>query len=327
MNILMQTIAYIVVILSIAISYQYENLAYTHLLSKIGAPETSWMWAVVVAAAFNMGKLVTFKSIIDAKSKHISYLWKSYIAVTLLVANSFICSFAVMSYSLDSPMVDQVVQERKQHHNEAYQLKEQSIIKKYDRERTNLVTQFEQERLAISAQYKPAIDKYDADLKEERQIRNLMTGSFKGKRYIDIEVKLNKEKKKQEQAFDALQIRQDKKITELNNNQNSELQTLSDSFSDAYNNLTASAVKNSGDARIQDPMFNSAVNVFNGVSGKKITYVAVIMAFSIMMSLIIEFLSFSTLQYINRLNETDEAIPPTTQETDQEENVVSLEAA
>ncbi len=327
MNILMQTIAYIVVILSIAISYQYENLAYTHLLNKIGAPETSWIWAVVVAATFNLGKLVTFKSIIDAKSKRISYLWKSYIAVTLLVTNSFICSFAVMSFSLDSPMLDQVVQEQKQHHNEAYQLKEQAVIKKYDRERANLVTQFEQERAAISDQFQPAINKYDADLKEERKVTNLITGSFKGRRYKDIERKLTGEKDKMQKAFDALQIRQDNKIAALNDKQNAELQALSDSFSDAFNNLTASAIKNSGNARIQDPMFSAAVNVFNGVSGTKITYVAVIMAFSIMMSLIIEFVSFSTLQYINRLNEKEEQIPTNTQSSEQEENVVSLEAA
>lgn len=315
MNTLKQTLAYIVVILIAAISTKYEFDAYTHILAQMTAP-IEHLWPLLVALAFNLGKVLLFQSIIEAKSKSLFKLWKSYLALTLVMVNSFVCAFCMMSYSLESPSLDRVVQEQKQHVNEGQNRKEQAVIAKFGILRESLESQFAKESQRNIELYQPQIDKYDAELTAEREDKNEFTGVFKGKEYEDIERLLNEAKTDLKASNNKSRNAFNNKMALLNNKMERELQALSDEYSNLHNNLSIDAIKASGNERIHDDMLVSSLKVFNGITISSAIYLHLIGFFALLMALIVESLAFALLQYIHRLQQEldDDDTPSTPQE-------------
>lgn len=300
MNTFKQTLSYIVVILIAAISTKYEFDAYTHILAEMTSviPE---LWPLIVAIAFNIAKLLTFQSIIEAKSKSFMNLWKTYLALSLLMLNSFVCAFCVMSYSLESPRLDDVVKEQKQHVNEGYRTKEQAILNKFERLRASAESQYAQETQRSIELFQPQIDKYDMELTEERKDKNKLTGVFKGDEYKDIERLLNQAKDNLQQAQVKSQRTYNNKVTVLNSKMEAQLEALSDEFASLHQSLSIDAVQASGSERIRDDMLVSSLKVFNGITVGSAIYLQLIGFFAVLMALIVESVAFAILQYIHRL--------------------------
>jgi hypothetical protein len=315
MNTLKQTLAYIVVLLIAAISTKYEFDAYKHLLAQMSAPIEN-LWPLLVAVAFNLGKILLFQSIIEAKSKSLFKLWKSYLALTLLMVNSFVCAFCVMSYSLESPQLERVVQEQKQHVNEGQNRKEQAVNGKFDNLRESLESQFTKESQRNIELYQPQIDKYDVDLTAERENKNQFTGVFNGIRYKEILRLLNEAKADLKAVNTKSRNAFNNKMAVLNNKMEGELQALSDEYTHLHNNLSIDAIKASGNERIHDDMLVSSLKVFNGITISSAIYLHLIGFFAFLMALIVESLAFAILQYIHRLQQEldDDDTPPTLQE-------------
>jgi hypothetical protein len=311
MNTLKQIFAYIVVLLIAAISIKFEFDAYKHILAQMTAPIAN-LWPLLVAVAFNLGKLLVFLSIIEAKSKSFFKLWKTYLALTFLMLNSFVCAFCMMSYSLESPQLDRVVQEQKQHVNEGQNIKEQAVIGKFDNLSESLASQFAKESQQNIELYQPQIDKYDAELKVEEKNKNKFTGVFIGDIYNEILRKLTEAKDDLTQAHVKSQRSFDNKMAALNNKMEDELQSLSDEYTALHNNLSVDAIRASGNERIHDDMLVSALKVYNGITIGSILYLNLIAFFASLMAVIVELVAFAMLQYIHRLQHEcdDDDTPP-----------------
>lgn len=315
MNTLKQTLAYIVVILIAAISTKFEFDAYKHILAEMTSfiPTIPHFWPLLVAVAFNIGKLLIFQSIIEAKSTRFFQLWKSYLAITLLMANSFVCAFCMMSYSLESPQLEKVVQEQKQHVKEGKRVKEQAIFDRFEQLMQNAESQFAKETQRNIESYQPQIDKYDTQLTAERERKNRFTGEFKGQRYKDIERLLIEARGDLKAANLKSQRLFNNKIKLLNNKMEAQLEALSDEYSQLHNSLSIDSIKASGNERIHDEMLVSSLKVFNGITISSAIYLHLIGFFALLMALIVEFTVFAILQYIHRLRDElndDSSTPP-----------------
>jgi len=315
MNTLKQTLAYIVVLLIAAISTKYEFDAYKHILAQMTSVIPN-LWPLLVAVAFNIGKILIFQSIIEAKSKSLFKLWKSYLALTLLMVNSFVCAFCMMSYSLESPRLESVVQEQKQHVNEGQRIKEQAVFDKFERLRESTESQFAKESQRNIDLYQPQIDKYDAQLMVERENKNKFTGVFNGVRYKEILRLLNEAKADLTAANIKSQRAFNNKMAVLNNKMEAQLQALSDEYANLHSNLSIDAIKASDNERIHDDMLISSLKVFNGITISSANYLHLIGFFAFLMALIVESLAFAVLQYVHRLQQElmDEHTRPTPQE-------------
>ncbi len=307
MSKIIKTLVYIGLITLIVISFYYEYLAYTKLLDKLVVSDADWIWAVTVALSFSIGKIIIFKSIIDSKSKHFLYLWKSYVTVALLVVNSFICTFAVVSLSLESTVVDKVAQEQRIDHNKNYKSKEHLILKKYGTERTNLSAEFEQKRLALVADFQADINKYHAAIKEERQVKSSFAGYFKKTSIYNIVERLEDAIQRKEQALNDMHKWQINKINELNDMQNAELMWLSEKFLKGYSDMVSSSEAETVKGLVLESLVDLVQRAFNQINADKKPYrIAIIMTLSLVIAILIELLIYAALKYILIRNKKDE---------------------
>lgn len=310
MNILKQTLAYLVLILITGISIKYEIMAYSSLLIKLESGVLAGMWAVIVAITLNIGKFLMIQSIIDG-GKSLNNNWQAYLIVILLMINSFVWSFSVIGVSLDSPQLEKVSLEKQAHLKKGFEIDKGNIISKFDQLLSNQRSQTQVKTVNLEQQHQTNISLYEQQLENERENKNKFSGFYRGDKYKDISDRLEQAKADKNAAYQLLQERQDTKTDDLNQQKSEELQILTQAFSEAYKSLDLSELKQSDDERIQDPMITSSKRIFNDITNSHLSYIQFIAYISLLMAMIIELLSFNLIEYIDRLQKlrTQKNIP------------------
>lgn len=317
MNTLKQILGYMVVMLIIAISIKYEFDAYSHILSQMKSSINALLWPAIVAVTFNLGKLLSFMSIIEAKSKSFFKLWKSYFAVSFLMVNSFLCAFCVMSYSLESSQLQQVASEQQKHAEAVYSGQLEAIDNKFAKLAKLQEKKHAQDVKNINDSHQVQIDKYDQELTEEMEDKNKITKVFKGDEYHEIARKLAVAKKTKADELLLINRKNTVKINGLTNQMKTELDALDKTYLASLNNLSIEKIQLSGSERIHDQMIVSSLKVFNGVTNSNVSYIHLIAFLSFLMAFIVESLAFTVLGYIHSLQreEHEQINPPEPQNT------------
>lgn len=304
---LRQTLTLLAIVGLIFCSFYYEQVAYKHIIGRLIDSEVVRL-SFIVAFAFNASKFILAWDIARQWSQGDYFLVRHYCAFGLLVLNSIICSQMVVSAQLDAPNMEQAVYAKKAELKEQFALQDKLLAQRYTTQLQTLQAQYRQNReLAINL-HQPMIERYQKTMDEEKQ-HTYQDGTFDGPRYQEAERQLLNEKALLDNKIAALNGQEKQDITHLRQQLDTQMAESTASQLLAFEQIKKENLKASGSYLIEDELVSGLIRIVNGALGWQVSSVFLIFVLALLMSLIIEVVSFAMIASLHASQHLDTRAP------------------
>lgn len=290
---LRQTLTLLAIIGLIFCSFYYEQVAYQHIIGRLIDSDVIRL-SYIVAFAFNAAKFILAWDISKHWASGRRLLIKQYSAFGLLVLNSIICSQMVVSAQLDAPNMEQAVFAKKAELKEQFALEDKLLKQRHTLQLNTVREEYQQKRIFAMEMHQPIIDKFQKAMDVEKQ-HTFEDGTFVGPRYLEAERKRDDEKNLLDDKVARLNGQENATLSRLRDRFDQQLETNADAQLAAFGELKKENLKQSGSYLIEDEMVSGLIRIVNGALGMAVSSVQLIFVLGLLMSLIIELVSFAMI--------------------------------
>lgn len=209
-----------------------------------------------------------------------------------LLALSIICSVMYLAERLDRPNLERVRMEDLQRVERDYAERIDSFQATFHERRARVDEELKERYRQLARQtkegYLPAI--HELEILLNREMENVVNGSFIGPRYREIERRLQDGKARHRHQLDALreaeQAERIRVLFNLDQHHEQAMQALTIEKAVALDAVRSADYR--GDARVENPLLHAMLSVNNAVFGIDISTLQFVFFFSIFLSLIME---------------------------------------